>query len=785
MSPVYFFSNGSEFINYRHIAGGQSIGGEIGSFININERLQLHLGLTYDHVKYNQHYVLVRTQQESAQLRGYIGMNILLSQTVELELFGSQRAIYDDYFAKLKWLLPVSTKHPIELVGSIEHVVSHNDIPNNTIYLLTLNFSWGVREGYRLASEGAPNVLNWVKSPAVYMQQVLAAADQKTVRITSTPNPITVSPNIGSTAGGTDVTITGSGFTGATEVTFDGVAATNCTVVNDTTITCTTPPHAVGSVNVAVTGPGGTGTLTNGFTYENLPVPSPTTVDPNTGSTAGGTDVTITGSGFTGATEVTFNGVAATNCTVVNDTTITCTTPAHAAGSVNVAVTGPGGTGTLTNGFTYENPTPNPTIVDPNIGSILGGTSVTITGTGFTGATGVSFGLFAATNVTVVDDTTITCTTPAVAIAGLVNVTVTGPGGSGVLINGFTYENPTPNPTTVNPNTGSTAGGTAVTITGTGFTGATGATFDGVAATDFTVVNDTTITCTTPAHAAGSVNVAVTGPGGSGTVTNGFTYENPTPNPTTVNPNTGSTAGGTAVTITGTGFTGATGATFDGVAATDFTVVNDTTITCTTPAHAAGSVNVAVTGPGGSGTVTNGFTYEEPIPNPTSINPNNGPTSGGTNVTITGSGFTGVTDVSFGLSLATNLIVVDDNTITCTTPAVASEGIRNLLVDGPGGRGILEDAFTFENPTPNPTNVSPNSGTILGGTSVTITGSGFTGATGVTFDGLAATSVTVVNDTTITCATPLHLATGSVDVAVTGPGGSGVLPNGYTYTTLK
>ncbi|WP_423062806.1 IPT/TIG domain-containing protein [Candidiatus Paracoxiella cheracis] len=316
------------------------------------------------------------------------------------------------------------------------------------------------------------------------------------------------------------------------------------------------------------------------------------------------------------------------------------------------------------------------------------------------------------------------------------------------------------------------------------FTGATGATFDGVAATDFTVVNDTTITCTTPAHAAGSVNVAVTGPGGSGTVTNVFTYENPTPNPTTVNPNTGSTAGGTAVTITGTGFTGATGATFDGVAATDFTVVNDTTITCTTPAHAAGSVNLAVTGPGGSGTLTDGFTYEETIPNPTSINPNSGSTSGGTNVTITGSGFTGVTEVTFALSLATNLIVVDDNTITCTTPA-HSAGLTNVLVFGPGGIGVLEDGFTFENPIPNPTNVSPSSGSFLGGTSVTITGSGFTGATGVTFDGVAATSVTVVNDTTITCATPLHLLTGSVDVAVTGPGGSGVLPNGYTYTALK
>lgn len=85
-----------------------------------------------------------------------------------------------------------------------------------------------------------------------------------------------------------------------------------------------------------------------------------------------------------------------------------------------------------------------------------------------------------------------------------------------------------PNPTSIAPTTGVLAGGTATTITGTGFTGTTGVTFGGSAGTSLTVVNDTTITVTSPAHAAGAVNVVVTAPSGSGTLTSGFTYASST-----------------------------------------------------------------------------------------------------------------------------------------------------------------------------------------------------------------------------------------------------------------
>ena len=228
---------------------------------------------------------------------------------------------------------------------------------------------------------------------------------------------------------------------------------------------------------------------------------------------------------------------------------------------------------------------------------------------------------------------------------------------------------PAPTVTNVNPASGSTLGGTNITITGTSFTGATGVTIGGVAATNVTVVNATTITATTPARTAGTASVVVTTPSGSNSVNTLFAYVVvPAPTVTNVNPASGSTLGGTNITITGTSFTGATGVTIGGAAATNVTVVNATTITATTPARSAGTASVVVTTPSGSNSANTLFTYVS-LPTITNVNPSSGLTTGGTNITITGTNFTGATGVTIGGAAATNVTVVNATTITATTPA--------------------------------------------------------------------------------------------------------------------
>ncbi len=271
---------------------------------------------------------------------------------------------------------------------------------------------------------------------------------QMVVNAVTTPSITSVTPNTGSTSGGTDVTISGSNFSssGTTTVTFGGAFATVRTV-NSSAITLTTPPHAAGAVDVVVTTGGQTATASAAFTYV---APSVTSITPNTGSTAGGTVVNINGTGFQSGATVTIGGLPATDINVVSSTTITARTPMGPASEEaglprDVVVRNPDGTtATLTRGFTYFIPTLTVTSLSPTVGGPAGGTVVTINGTGFTSAinSSVTFGGVPATNVTIVDAVTLRATTPAHAV-GSVDVVVTF-GTSVTRTNAFTYQTPQP-----------------------------------------------------------------------------------------------------------------------------------------------------------------------------------------------------------------------------------------------------------------------------------------------------------------------------------------------------
>lgn len=150
------------------------------------------------------------------------------------------------------------------------------------------------------------------------------------ITATTPPSVDSLTPTSGVVVGGTLVTIFGGGFTGITDVNFDGVPATEVNVVSDEIVTCRSPAHAAGLVDVEVVT---VGTLTNAFTYVTV-----ISVTPNHGSILGGTPVTIKGGGFLAATGVEFDGVAATDVVIVSDTRITAVTPGHGAGLVDVEV---------------------------------------------------------------------------------------------------------------------------------------------------------------------------------------------------------------------------------------------------------------------------------------------------------------------------------------------------------------------------------------------------------------------------------------------------------------
>lgn len=324
----------------------------------------------------------------------------------------------------------------------------------------------------------------------------------------------------------------------------------------------------------------------------------------------------------------------------------------------------------------------------------------------------------------------------------------------------------------VYPGDGPQAGGTTVTLDGQHLLGTTAVHFGGMAATDVSVISDVQMTVTAPAG-TGAVDVTVTNPAGtSATSTHDtYTYDTP-PSPPTVtgiSPISGEAGGGTSVVITGTGLSGATGVSFGGVAATSFTQDSDSQVTAVSPAG-SGTVDVTVTTPNGTSATSTAdqFTYTVPAPaapQVTDVSPNAGPRSGGTTVTLTGSGFTGATKVTVGGTKA-RFTVVGDTTITLKTPASSSTGVRQIRVTGPSGTSATGPAsgFTYGDP-PVVSRISPAGGSVRGGTVVTVTGSGFTGPTVVHVGTKAGIRVRVVSATKLTVTSPAG-AVGTVDVRV-------------------
>ena len=453
---------------------------------------------------------------------------------------------------------------------------------------------------------------------------------------------------------------------------------------------------------------GGAGSANSSSWEKAITPPKLTGISPASGPTTGGTTVAVTGTDFQQGATVVFGDVPAAKINSVTSTSIEAMTPVHDPGKVDVKITNPDTrSDTLLGAFTFEGsplntggPAPTVNSVLPNSGPVVGGTVVTITGTDFQSGATVTFGQTPAA-VDFNNATHLQATTPA-HFPGPVDVIVRNPDTQSARVpGGFTYQ-PVPAPTIISllPTSGPEAGGTLVTVWGTNFLAGATVSFGGVAAASVTVTSATQLGAVTPPHAAGVVDVRVTNLDDQfATLVAGFTYGTPPPTITSVSPNSGTIAGGTSVTITGTGFqpgVPGTTVTFDAVAATGVNVISATQIQVVTPAHEAGAVDVKVTNPDAqSATPPGRYTYVT-SPIITGLSVDSGLSAGGTPVTITGSNFAGGATVTFGTLPAASVNVVSTTQINVTTPAQPAGTTVSIIVTNPDTQfDTLANAFRY------------------------------------------------------------------------------------------
>ncbi|XP_052804443.1 fibrocystin-L-like isoform X2 [Mya arenaria] len=412
-------------------------------------------------------------------------------------------------------------------------------------------------------------------------------------------------------------------------------------------------------------------------------VPSITSIEPTTGSAAGGTLVTIAGVGFDALEDiaVSFNGASA-KCVSVNP--LVCESPSSTTGQITATVSQFPATCPGTCMFTYSlDNTPTITAVEPT--SVSGADTLTFTGTGFNeGTVTVEVGGEDCTPVTVNSDLEVTCDVTGLPAGD--NIVKLRVGGKGYAQTSSKVSG-TPS-ATVSPATGSTSGGTTLTFAGHGFSGETTVVAGDVSCIDVSVNSLSEITCVTESSTAGAVDWMITSNGEAFPAVS-FTYDDSLkPTITSISPSSGDSLGDQLLTLAGSFFYEGVGVTVCGDACA-VESVTDTEIVCLTPAKTDTSpCDVSVT-ESGSATSTAGTQYafvDGDAPTITSVTPSRGGTGGGTTVTLAGTGLTGGT-VDIG-DKECSIVSSTDTQIVCTTASQTSTKVTKAIVTAGGKRSV-------------------------------------------------------------------------------------------------
>jgi hypothetical protein len=589
-----------------------------------------------------------------------------------------------------------------------------------------------------------------------------------------------VEPGHGPLNGSTLVVVRGSGFvnTSALACRFGGSGGGPAIFRSEEEIACVSPPSDQSqSVSLAITA-NGVDYVQTGFQFVYTKPLQLTSVSPVLGSEDGGTAVTLTGGDFLLFREELVCEFGSQQYRVsaewMGRTTVVCRAPMHPPGEVVVRLSNNGqqfvsATDAKGSPLTYTfHERLSVLEVYPSRGTLVGGTSIVVHGKGFLNSTSLAcqFGDRISPAVHL-NGSAIECRTPGSPAAGVVVVEASNNGvdfSSGGAP--FTYTGKVQVQDVI-PRSGPAAGGTLVKLVGSGFLGG------GVLVCKFgqrvataVVESDTELSCVAPEGAPGTtpLSLGLAGAGQGFPVTAFLYYENLVI--TDIKPRFGGEDRGRTVTITGSNFFKSDSwvCRFGGLPPVSAKWTSTSAITCPTPPHPPGRVQVAISANGVDYLPAMlGFHYR-PAFTLTSLSPAGGPISGGPVVRILGTGFVDeVYECFFGDTPvpATFLSPVE---LECTAPPHVP-GPVNVTVASPAEdldeveaayrlRFEYQDAAYIES-------VSPMAGPANGGTAVEVRGWGFSATEGLqcVFDGQGGrvlTNATRLSDSIVRCVTPLY-----------------------------
>eukprot|EP00163_Fabomonas_tropica_P008375 TRINITY_DN17_c0_g4_i1.p1 TRINITY_DN17_c0_g4~~TRINITY_DN17_c0_g4_i1.p1 ORF type:complete len:4695 (+),score=879.62 TRINITY_DN17_c0_g4_i1:301-14385(+) len=602
-----------------------------------------------------------------------------------------------------------------------------------------------------------------------------------------------LSSQAGSTDGGLAVTITGDRFTNefnnGLRVRFGSLPPVTPTVTSDKVIVAVTPAASnTGSVVVEVSlnaqDYSESGVL---FTYID-PI-SISLLLPQSGPESGGSTVTVRGSGFSNRLDLRCKfGSSVVPARWWNTTEITCTSPSG-SGASTVAVSNNGG-GEYTSTMPYQYYA-DPVVynVTTRTGPSSGGSTVSVVGDNFINSvtpagqeTMCRFGdIHHQTVATFVSSTLVTCTSPAHA-AGMVSVTVANNGYDFTATNSsahFTYYL-TPVLQGLQVNLGPRSGGTDVVLTGSNFFDTLGfrckVAGTGTEQTAY-FVTTSSASCTTPPHTAnGTLTVEMSLNHGADWTSSGvafYYYDQEVV--TALSPSTGISSGGTLVSVLGSKFirSDTLRCRWDGNSSltTTATWINSGVVTClSVPGASASShdVDVAINGVTFTSSGISFSYYTDPVP--TSVHPTIGPATGGTTVSIRGTGFfvgASANTCSFG-GITAAASFVSTTLVTCVSPSTLPIGSQSVSF---AANGVdFSTGFTYTaHARLVVQSVSRWRGPISGGSNLTVVGDNFMPSSLATCS-FGNTSAPVAalyeSSTSIYCVTPAVASAGEVEVRV-------------------